>query len=112
MVGAFFYLYMLKLIMKRASIFFVSLLYIFSCTQKNSHAKILATSFIDSIIKTSDSSYTKSYYRTDFVTATYYTNKKDSTVCQLMKDSAGIIRQIIIAKKNVRIFYGPYYKNG
>ena len=98
--------------MKTASIFFVSLLYIFSCTQKNSHAKILATSFIDSIIKTSDSSFTKSYYRTDFVTATYYTNKKDSTVCQLMKDSAGIVRQIIIAKKNVRIFYGSYYKNG
>ena len=29
-----------------------------------------------------------------------------------MKDSAGIIRQIIIAKKEVRIFYGSYYKNG
>jgi antitoxin component YwqK of YwqJK toxin-antitoxin module len=29
-----------------------------------------------------------------------------------MKDSAGIIRQIIIAKKNTRIFFGSYYKNG
>ena len=98
--------------MKIAAILFLSPVFIFSCTQKNSHAKILATSFIDSIIKKSDSTYTKPYYRTDFVTATYYTNKKDSTVCQLMKDSAGFIRQLIIAKKEVRIFYGSYYKNG
>lgn len=84
----------------------------FSCTNKNGNAKILAGSFIDSIIKNSDSSYDKPYYRTDFVTASYYTNKKDSTVCQVMKDSAGIIRQIIIAKKDIRIFLGAYYKNG
>ena len=98
--------------MKIISIFFATLIFICSCSQKNDNAKILAPSFIDSIIKNSDSSYNKSYYRSDFVTATYYINKKDSTVCQLMKDSAGIIRQIIIAKKEVRIFYGSYYKNG
>jgi len=96
------------------SFFFISVI-LFSlrgCTQHNSKSKILANSFIDSIIKHSDSSYQKPYYRTDFVTATYYLNKKDSTVCQLMKDSAGKIRQIIIAKKDTRIFYGSYYKNG
>ena len=91
---------------------FVLMLSIFSCTQQNRNAKILSTSLIDSIIKNSDSSYEKPYYRTDFVTAAYYINKKDSTVCQLMKDSAGIIRQIIIAKKDVRIFFASYYKNG
>lgn len=91
---------------------FVLMLFIFSCTQQNGNAKILSTSLIDSIIKNSDSSYEKSYYRTDFVTAAYYINKKDSTVCQLMKDSAGIIRQIIIAKKDIRIFFASYYKNG
>ena len=91
---------------------FVLMLFIFSCTQQNGNAKILSTSLIDSIIKNSDSSYEKPYYRTDFVTAAYYINKKDSTVCQLMKDSAGIIRQIIIAKKDVRIFFASYYKNG
>ena len=94
--------------MKIDLLLFVTVIYL----QKNGNAKILATSLIDSIIKTSDSNYSKPYYRTDFVTATYYVNKKDSTVCQIMKDSAGIIRQVIIAKKDVRIFFGAYYKNG
>lgn len=85
---------------------------VFGCTQKNSNSNISASSFIDSIIKNSDSSYEKPYYRTDFVTASYYTNKKDSSVCQLMKDSAGKIRQIIIAKKNIRTFFAQYYPNG
>lgn len=84
----------------------------FGCTQKNKNARLLAPSFIDSVIKHSDSSYEKPYYRTDFVTATYYLNKKDSTLCQLMKDSAGKIRQIIISKNNTRTFFGSYYKNG
>jgi len=86
--------------------------FLFSCKQQDSNAKILADTFIDSVIKKSDSSYEKSYYRTDFVTAKYYLNKKDSTTCQLMKDSAGKIRQIIITNKNTRIFFGSYYPNG
>ncbi len=90
----------------------ISVLFITGCKQQNVNDKILANSFIDSIIKKSDSSYQKAYYRSDFVTAQYYLNKKDSTVCQLMKDSAGLIRQIIIARKDTRIFYGSYYKNG
>ena len=98
--------------MKSVLFFFVVSLFFFSCSQHNSNSKILAASFIDSIIKHSDSSYTKPYYRTDFVTAAYYLNKKDSTVCQVMKDSADKIRQIIISKKDTRIFFGSYYKNG
>jgi antitoxin component YwqK of YwqJK toxin-antitoxin module len=98
--------------MKRFLFPAVLILAVFSCTQKNSNSKILASSFIDSIIKQSDSSYEKPYYRTDFVTASYYINRKDSTICQLMKDSAGKIRQIIISKKDIRIFFGSYYKNG
>jgi len=98
--------------MKIISLLFLSLLFLVSCTQKNADAKILAGSFIDSIIKQSDSNYTKPYYRTDFVTATYYRNNKDSTLCQLMKDSSGKIRQVIITKKDTRIFFGSYYKNG
>lgn len=91
-----------------------SVLLISSCNQKQSNAndKILATPFIDSVIKKSDSSYEKNYYRTDFVTAQYYIIKKDSTTCQLMKDSAGLIRQIIVVKNNQRIFFGSYYANG
>ena len=98
--------------MKKSLFLFVLMITVFGCTQKNSNSNILASSFIDSIIKNSDSSYEKSYYRTDFVTASYYTNKKDSSVCQLMKDSAGKIRQIIIAKKNIRTFFAQYYPNG
>lgn len=98
--------------MKIIASLFIAVLFVAGCTQKNTNAKILSNSFIDSIIKHSDSSYEKPYYRTDFVKAAYYCNKKDSTICQLMKDSAGIIRQIIIAKKDTRIFFGTYYKNG
>lgn len=83
-----------------------------SCKQQSGNAKILASHFIDSVIKHSDSSYEKPYFRTDFVTAVYHVNTKDSTVCQLMKDSSGNIRQVIIAKKDIRIFFGLYYKNG
>lgn len=82
------------------------------CKQKNVNDKILANPFIDSIINKSDSNYQKPYYRSDFVTAQYHVNKKDSTVCQLMKDSAGLIRQVIIARKDIRIFYASYYING
>lgn len=82
------------------------------CGQQDVKDKILVNRFIDSIIKKSDSSYEKAYYRSDFVTAQYHVNKKDSTLCQLMKDSAGNIRQVIITKKDTRIFYGFYYKNG
>jgi antitoxin component YwqK of YwqJK toxin-antitoxin module len=67
---------------------------------------------IDSVIKYSDSSYVKPYKRSDFVNAFFYINKKDSSVCQLMKDSSGNIRQIIIARKNTRIFFAQYYTNG
>ena len=90
----------------------ISVLFVTGCKQQNVNDKILATPFVDSVIKKSDSNYQKKYYRSDFVTAQYYVNKKDSTICQLMKDSAGLIRQIIITKKDTRIFYGSYYKNG
>ena len=86
--------------------------FIFSCSNKNNHVKKLDTAWLDSIIKNSDSTYSKPYFRTDFVTATYYVNKKDSTVCQVMKDSSQTIRQIIIVKNNIRTFFAPYFDNG
>ncbi len=98
--------------MKLLLIFTILILSLFGCAEKNDNEKKLPGSFIDSIIKHSDSSYQKPYYRTDFVTASYYINKKDSTVSQFMKDSAGKIRQIIIAKKNIRTFFAQYYPNG
>lgn len=68
--------------------------------------------WLDSVIMVSDSSYSKPYKRADFVTANYYINKKDSSVCQVMKDSFNIIRQIILSKHDVRIYYAAYFSNG
>lgn len=93
-----------------------ALLFLFGCTENNSHfkpeAKTINKPWLDSIINTSDSSYSKPYKRTDFVTAYFYVNKKDSSVCQVMKDSADRIRQVILAKRDIRIFFAQYYANG
>lgn len=96
--------------------FFAAVTLFLSCTQNSgdpkTNAKTINRPWLDSIIKTSDSTYSKPYKRTDFVTAIFYINKKDSSVCQLMKDSADSIRQIIIAKNNIRTFFAQYYSNG
>lgn len=94
---------------------FLTLIILFtSCSDRagNTNAKTINRPWLDSMIKISDSSYTKPYKRTDFVTAVFYINKKDSSVCQVMKDSSDSIRQIIIAKKDIRTFFAQYYPNG
>ena len=99
----------------RILFYFLTLIILFaSCTNHivNANAKTINRLWLDSIIKNSDSSYSKPYKRTDFVTAVFYINKKDSSVCQVMKDSADSICQIIIAKNNVRSFFAQYYANG
>lgn len=88
------------------------LLLLIGCSEKTSNNKTINQAWLDSIIKNSDSNYTKPYKRTDFVTAVFFVNKKDSSVCQLMKDSSDNIRQIIIAKKDIRTFFAQYYPNG
>jgi hypothetical protein len=91
---------------------------LFSCTQQDHNAGIAAKKtidlhWLDSVIKYhSDSSYSKPYKRTDFVTASYYLNKKDSSLCEVMSDSSGTVRQVIIARKKLRSFYSQYYANG
>lgn len=90
----------------------------FSCSQQDANVVVKAKKtidhrWLDSVIKQhSDSTYTKPYKRTDFVTAAWYINKKDSSVCQLMRDSADTVRQVIIAKKGIRTFFAQYYENG
>jgi hypothetical protein len=74
--------------------------------------KTIDQHLVDSLVNNSDSSYVKPYKRIDFVNAFFYVNKKDSSVSQLMKDSSGRIRQIIIARKNIRTFFAQYYSNG
>lgn len=89
---------------------------VFGCKNKQHSLPVainkINSVWLDSIIKNSDTSYSKPYKRTDFVTTSFYINKEDSSICQLMKDSAFHIRQIIIARKNIRTHFSQYYANG
>ncbi len=95
----------------------IVLFFLASCSQprkKNASTakKTINQQWLDSVIKKADSSYTKPYKRSDFVTAEFYCNREDSSVCQVMKDSTGSIRQVILAKKDTRTFFAQYYANG
>ena len=93
----------------------ISALVVPGCLQRDNNTtpdKTVNKAWLDSIITKSDSSYSKAYRRNHFDSAFYYINKKDSSVCQLMKDPSQNIRQIIIARKNVRSFFATYYANG
>lgn len=103
----------------RSFILFITLsVFLFSCSQQNTTSTPVAKKtvdhhWLDSVIKQhSDSTYAKPYKRTDFVTATWYINKKDSSVCQVMRDSTDTVRQVIIARKNIRKFFAQYFENG
>lgn len=99
--------------MKTGFLFFLMFVF-FSCTQKHRVETFITfdRAFLDSIKAKSDTGFIKHYRNTDFVTAEYFVNRKDSTVCQLMKDSAGHIRQILVAAKKTKLFGAEYYKNG
>ena len=72
----------------------------------------LNKAWLDQYVTGSDSSYSRPYFRSDFVMASSYYNKKDSTVCQVMRDSSERVRQVIIARNNIRTFYAQFYANG
>jgi antitoxin component YwqK of YwqJK toxin-antitoxin module len=87
----------------------------FSCaTKKNALQPMISVNHIwlDSIRQTSDTFYVKKYGTKKFANATYYINKKEAFICQVMKDSSDSIRQIIITKNNIRNFFAEYYANG
>jgi antitoxin component YwqK of YwqJK toxin-antitoxin module len=95
--------------------FIISLISLPGCNDREAQpytGSKLNKKWLNEIINESDSSYSKPYYRTDFVTAYYHINKKDSVLCQVMKDSSENIRQIIITKKKIRTFFAQYYPNG
>lgn len=86
-----------------------------ACHEKESvkpQLKKIDTAWLDSVIKHSDSSYSKKYKAADFAKADYYLDRKDSSVCQVMRDTAGNVRQVIISKKNLRTYFAQYYSNG
>ena len=72
----------------------------------------LNKAWLHRLIARSDSSYTKPYFRRDFATASYYINKKDSTLAQVMRDSSDRVRQVIIETKGVRSFSAQFYPTG
>ena len=95
-------------------VLFIVMLY--SCNSNNKSAigaMKINYNMIDSVKKASDTSWSKKYRSLDFFTADYYVTKKDSIVTQIMKDSAGNVRQIISAKYDrIRLFFAQYYSNG
>jgi antitoxin component YwqK of YwqJK toxin-antitoxin module len=89
--------------------------YFSSCAGGNNCVRetvLFKDSFIDSIKQHSDTNYTKPYRNSEFVTADYYVNKKDSMVCQVMKDSASHVRQVIVSRKSIRVFTAEYFASG
>ena len=87
-----------------------------SCQSKNKVLKEIIkvdTHWLDSVKKTSDTSWSKKYRSLEFYNADYYVTKKDSIATQVMTDSLGNVRQVLSAKYDqVRVFFAQYYANG
>lgn len=99
--------------MNRFKIIGILLFVTAACNKKPACPKTgIILSLIDSIKRNSDSSYKKRYRPNEFARVEYYISKKDSGLSQVMKDSAGTIRQLIITKKNIRTYYAEFYANG
>jgi antitoxin component YwqK of YwqJK toxin-antitoxin module len=97
----------------RTFLILVSAIIIYSCKPAAGCKKIgVNEHLVDSIRKASDTNLVKTYRNAEFVAAEYFVNRRDSTIAQLMKDSSGQIRQMIITKKDTRTFFAEYYKNG
>ncbi len=67
---------------------------------------------LDSISKETDSIYSRHYLAGRFTTTEYMVNSKDSTITQVIKDTAGVTRQVVIVKNKQRIYSAQYYANG
>ncbi len=84
-----------------------------SCNQNATLVKReVDRSYIDSLIKTADTSFYKQQYTNEFAAAQYYGNRKDSVLMQIMKASDSSIRQVIVTKNNRRIYFAQFYNNG
>ncbi len=83
----------------------------YSCTSGTQYKPKKITAdlpMLDSIKNKADSIYSKKYPGNDLSIAEYFINRNDSTMTQVMKDSAGMIRQIIIARNNTRIYTASF----
>lgn len=86
----------------------------YGCKEKKTITAQVApgTAMLDSIRAAADTVYVKKYPRTDFATAEYFVSRKDSMLTQVMKDTAAVIRQIIITRNHTRIYFAQFYPNG
>ena len=88
-------------------------LIISSCGENNNtEKKSVDLALIDSLKKTADTSFYKELLTEDFAAASYYGNRKDSVLMQIMKGSDSSIKQIIVTKNDRRIYYAQFYDNG
>jgi hypothetical protein len=69
-------------------------------------------SFIDSIRKESDTSYTRSIGAGEFYTAEQLLDREDSTITKILRDTAGRVTGMVQYRKGIRTFIGEYYING
>ena len=95
---------------------FAGYVFLFGCNSKNMNAsqQRLGVNYkwLDSIRQSGDTFYVKKYGTTRFAKAEYFVSRKDAVICQVMKDTADTIRQIIVTKNNRRNFFAEYYPNG
>ena len=67
---------------------------------------------LDSVEQKADTTYTRKYRTEEFAFADYFINRRDSTACQVMKDTGGVVRQVIMLNRGVRFFTAEYFDNG
>ena len=92
---------------------FFALFMLAACNQNTTAVKKeVDIHYIDSLIKTADTSFYKQQYTSEFAAAKYYGNRKDSVLMQIMKASDSSIRQVTVTKNNRRIYFAQFYKNG
>jgi len=100
------------------SLFVMITILFLSCSEKKKagvstiSAGLPPSSWFDSVRQQIDTFYSKNYRNKEFVTADYYVNRKLKSVCQVMKDASGKIRQVIAEKSGIRVFTAEYYSNG
>lgn len=93
--------------------FLSALIILASCSSKRTVTKITFDQhLLDSVKRKADTSYSKRYRTEEFTTADYYVNRKDTSVCQVMKDDSGRVRQVIMARKAIRLYTAEYFSNG
>ncbi len=100
----------------KAILFFAAVTFFAACNttpEKFKPTVTLDNAWLDSVEKQhGDTFYRKPYRRPDFVTATSYISRKDSSELQVMRDSLAHVRQVVIVKKGVRNYFAQYFANG